>query len=322
MLASDRDTVDSIEFRLLGKPQLLSIWSPLVRIVASFIAIAASLGLLLPVIALADSADKVLRVCADPNNMPLSNQKQEGYENKIAELFAKELGWKLEYTWFPQRMGFIRNTLRAKDPNSDGYKCDLVMVWATGAELVATTKPYLRSSFAMVYVKGTGLDSIATPDDLLKLPPEQLAKLRLGAFAQSSPVDWLVRNGLTMQLVPYQTMSGDPSNYPGEIVERDLVGGKIDAAFVWGPIAGYFGKKVTSAQVVVVPFKPQPTFQFDYSISMGVRYGEKEWKEQIEKLIDANRLRIQDILASYNVPQLDEAGSPIAARKVANGAQR
>ena len=292
------------------------------RIVAPFIAIAAGLGLSLPAAGQADNPDKVLRVCADPNNMPLSNQKQEGYENKIAELLASELGWKLEYTWFPQRMGFIRNTLRAKDPNSDRYKCDLVIGWATGAELASTTKPYLRSTFAMVYVKGKGLDSITTPDDLLKLPPEQLAKLKLGAFAQSSPVDWLVRNGLTTQLVPYQTMSGDPANYPGEIVEHDLVDGKIDAAFVWGPIAGYFGKKVTSAEVVVVPFKPQPGFQFDYSISMGVRYGEKEWKDQIEKLIDANRSRIQEILASYNVPQLDESGNPLVARKIANGSHQ
>ena len=291
------------------------------RKAVSLIAVAACVGASLPLAARADDADKILRVCADPNNMPLSNQKQEGYENKIADLLAKELGWKLEYTWFPQRMGFIRNTLRARDPNSDAYKCDLVIGWATGAEMAATTKPYLRSTFAMVYVKGKGLDSITTPNDLLNLPPEQLAKLRLGAFAQSARVDWLVRSGLTTQIVPYRTMSGDPANYPGEIVERDLVDGKIDAAFVWGPIAGYFGKKVTAAEIVVVPFKPQPTYQFDYSISMGVRYGEKEWKDRIEKLIDANRARIQDILASYNVPQLDEAGNPIAVRTVAGGAK-
>ena len=253
-----------------------------------------------------DATEQVLRVCADPNNMPLSNQKREGYENKIAELLAGKLGWKLEYAWFPQRMGFIRNTLRAKAPDSESYKCGLVIGWPTGAELAATTKPYLRSTFAMVFVRGKGLDSIQSPDDLLKLPAARLAELRLGAFAQSSPVDWLVRNGLANQIVPYQTMSGDPASYPGEIVERDLVEGKLDAAFVWGPIAGYFGKKVTAAEVVVVPFKPQPTYQFDYSISMGVRYGEKEWKEAIERLIDENRPQIQQILASYGVPQLDE----------------
>lgn len=291
------------------------------RTVVSLFAIAACVGASLPLAALADDADKVLRVCADPNNMPLSNQKQEGYENKIAELLAKELGWKLEYAWFPQRLGFIRNTLRGKLPNSDKYKCDLVIGWPSGAEMASTTKPYLRSTFAMVYVKGKGLDSVVTPDDLLKLPADQLAKLKLGAFAQSAPVDWLVRNGLTTQIVPYQTMSGDAANYPGEIVERDLVDGKLDAAFVWGPIAGYFGKKVSAAEIVVVPFKPQPAYQFDYSISMGVRYGEKEWKDRIEKLIDANRTRIQGILASYNVPQLDEAGNPIAVRTVAVGAK-
>lgn len=288
---------------------------------ATLMAMAVGIGCLLPATAGADNADKVLRVCADPNNMPLSNRNGEGYENKIAELLAKQLGWKLEYTWFPQRMGFIRNTLRAREPNSDSYKCDLVIGWATGAELASTTKPYLRSTFAMVYLKGKGLDSIATPDDLLKLPAEQLGKLRLGAFAQSSPVDWLIRSGLGAQLVPYQTMSGDPDNYPGAIVERDLADGKIDAAFVWGPIAGYFGKKVTSAQVVLVPFKPQPGYQFDYSISMGVRYGEKEWKDQIEKLIESNRTQIQEILASYNVPQLDAAGNPLATRQVPNAAR-
>ena len=111
------------------------------RTVVSLIGLAACVGASLSLAARADGADKVLRVCADPNNMPLSNQKQEGYENKIADLLAKELGWKLEYTWFPQRMGFIRNTLRARDPNSDVYKCDLVIGWATGAEMAATTKP-------------------------------------------------------------------------------------------------------------------------------------------------------------------------------------
>lgn len=293
----------------------------MVRTVVSLVGLMACVGVSLPA-SRADDAEKVLRVCADPNNMPLSNQKQEGYENKIADLLAKELGWKLEYTWFPQRMGFIRNTLRARAPNSDAYKCDLVIGWATGAEMAATTKPYLRSTFAMVYVKDKGLDSITTPGDLLKLPSEQLAKLKFGAFAQSAPVDWLVRIGLATQVVPYQTMSGDPSNYPGEIVERDLVDGKIDVAFVWGPIAGYFGKKVTAAEIVVVPFKPQPGYQFDYSISMGVRYGEREWKEQIERLIEANRSRIQEILADYNVPQLDEAGNPISAPAVAKRPQR
>lgn len=107
----------------------------------------------------------------DPNNMPLSNQRQEGYENKIAELFAEGARLDAGIHVVPAAHGIHPNTLRAKGPNGDGYKCDLVIGWATGAEMAATTKPYLRSTFAMVYVKGKGLDAIASPDYLLKLPP-------------------------------------------------------------------------------------------------------------------------------------------------------
>ncbi|HXJ52605.1 MAG TPA: quinoprotein dehydrogenase-associated putative ABC transporter substrate-binding protein, partial [Burkholderiales bacterium] len=98
--------------------------------------------------------DKVLRVCEDPNNLPFSNRAGEGFENKIVELLAAELGWKLEYTWFPQRMGFIRNTLRNRDPDTDRFKCDLVPGVPVGFELAATTKPYYRSTYALAYVKG------------------------------------------------------------------------------------------------------------------------------------------------------------------------
>lgn len=258
--------------------------------------------------AAADAQDKVLRVCADPNNLPLSNDKREGYENKIAELFAEKLGWKVDYTWFPQRMGFIRNTLRAKVENSDRYKCDLVMGVPVGFELAATTKPYLRSTYALAYLKGKGLDSVRTPEDLLKLDPSRLKSLRLGVFSQTPPVDWLIKHNLFDQAVSYQRQSGDPAAYPGEIIEKDLASGKIDVAFVWGPIAGYFGRKSTNAEVAVVPFPSDKEIKFDYSIAMGVRYGEKEWKEQVEKLIEANREPIRDILASYGVPQLDETG--------------
>lgn len=257
--------------------------------------------------------DKVLRVCADPNNLPLSNRNQEGYENKIAELLAKELGWKLEYTWYPQRMGFIRNTLRAKDADADRYKCDLVTGWPAGAELAATTKPYYRSTYAMVFAKGKGLDSIKTPDDLLKIDPARLKSLRFGVFAQTPPVDWLLKHNLFDQAISYQRQTGDPEQYPGEIIEKDLVAGKIDIAFAWGPIAGYFGKKVTAADLVVVPFKPDPNIRFDHRIAMGVRYGEGEWKSRIEKLLEKNRPRIEAILASYGVPLLDEKGEFIQA---------
>jgi quinoprotein dehydrogenase-associated probable ABC transporter substrate-binding protein len=254
------------------------------------------------------AADRVLRVCEDPNNLPFSNRAGQGFENKIAELLASELGWKLEYTWFPQRMGFIRNTLRGREPDADRFKCDLVMGVPVGFELASTTKPYYRSTYALVYVKGKGLDSVKLPEDMLKLEPAKLKTLKLGVIGQTPPVDWLLKHGLFEQAVPYQIQSGDPERYPGEIVEKDLVAGKIDVAFIWGPIAGYFSKNASGAGLTAVPFAPTPEIQFDFSIAMGVRFGEREWKDRIEKLLEQNRPRIQAILAAYGVPQLDEQG--------------
>jgi mxaJ protein len=252
--------------------------------------------------------DRVLRVCEDPNNLPFSNRAGEGFENKIAELLARELGWTLEYTWFPQRMGFIRNTLRGRDANSSRFKCDLVMGVPVGFELASTTKPYYRSTYALVYVKGKGLDSVKAPEGLLNLEPAKLKSLKLGVFGQSPPADWLLKHRLFDQAVSYQPQSGDPERYPGEIVEKDLVSGKVDVAFVWGPIAGYFAKNAASAELAVVPFEPTAEIQFDFRIAMGVRFGEREWQDRIERLIEANRPRIQAILAAYGVPQLDDAG--------------
>jgi len=252
--------------------------------------------------------DRVLRVCQDPNNLPFSNRAGEGFENKLAELLARELGWTLEYTWFPQRMGFIRNTLRGRDPDSNRFKCDLVLGVPVGFELASTTKPYYRSTYALVYLKGKGLDSITVPEDLLRLELAKLKSLKLGVFGQTPPADWLLKHRLFNQAVSYQRQSGDPERYPGEIIEKDLVAGSVDVAFVWGPIAGYFAKSVTSAEVAVVAFKPDPEIQFDFRIAMGVRFGEREWKDRVERLIEANRSRIQAILAAYGVPQLDDEG--------------
>jgi len=281
-------------------------------------ALAIASALLLPLAAPAQQGptpvgeDRVLRVCEDPNNLPFSNRAGEGFENKIAELLARELGWTLEYTWFPQRMGFIRNTLRSRDPDSNRFKCDLVIGVPAGFELAATTQPYYRSTYALVYAKGKGLDSVAVPEDLLKLEPAKLKSLKLGVVGQTPPADWLLKHRLFDQVVPYQRQSGDPERYPGEMVEKDLVAGTIDVAFVWGPIAGYFAQRAKSPALVVVPFKPEPEIQFDFRIAMGVRFGEREWKERIERLVEANRPRIQAILAAYGVPQLDEQGRVMA----------
>jgi mxaJ protein len=259
--------------------------------------------------------DRVLRVCADPNNLPFSNRAGEGFENKIAEVLAQELGWTLEYTWFPQRMGFIRNTLRARDPVSNRFKCDLVIGVPAGFELAATTKPYYRSTYALVYVKGKGLDSVTAPEALLALDPGKLKSLRLAVVGRTPPADWLLKHHLFDQVVSYQTQSGDPERYPGEIVEKDLAGGAVDVAFMWGPIAGYFAQRTKSPALVVVPFPRDPEIHFDFAIAMGVRFGERDWKERVERAIEASRPRIDSILAAYGVPRLDEQGRPMPAPK-------
>ncbi len=250
----------------------------------------------------------VLRVCADPNNMPLSNRNGEGYENRIAELLARDLGWKLEYTWFPQRMGFIRNTLKARDPDQDRFKCDLVIGVPVGYELTLTTPAYYRSTWAMVIPKGKGLDGIHAPEDLLKLDPARLKELRFGLVGRSPPTDWLLKNNLIDQAVPFATQSGDPEAYPGEMIDHELAAGHIDIAFAWGPIAGYFAKHAKAPGMTVVPFPPNPDIQFDYKIAMGVRFGEKTWRDRIASLIAHDQKQIDAILLTYGVPLLDDQG--------------
>jgi quinoprotein dehydrogenase-associated probable ABC transporter substrate-binding protein len=259
--------------------------------------------------------DRVLRVCQDPNNLPFSNRAQAGFENRIAALFAQELGWKLEHTWFPQRIGFIRNTLRAKLENSERFKCDLVTGVPAGFELAATTHPYYHSSYALAYVKGKGLDGVHGLDDLIALKPEQRARLRIGAFSASPVTEWLVQNKLMEQVEWYQMQSGDAEQYPGQIIERDLASGKIDVAFVWGPIAGYFARHTRAAPIVAVPLASRPGMKLDYDIAMAVRHGDKEFRQRIDQLIDANRSKISAILEEYGVPQLDQQGRVLASHR-------
>ncbi len=245
--------------------------------------------------------EKILRVCQDPNNLPFSHKDQTGFENKIAQLFAQDLGWKLETTWYPQRMGFIRNTLKGKEPNSEKFKCDLVTSVSSDFDLGLATKPYYSSTYTMVFIKGRGLDAIKAPEDMLNFDPEKRKKLRLGVFARSPVADWLLKNNMIELVVPFAPQTGDPEKYPGEIIEKELVAGTIDAAFVWGPIAGYFGKKST-LPMAVLPFKDDPAMPLQFNIAMGVRYGEKPWREQVDKLIEKNKAKIQTIMEEYGVP--------------------
>jgi len=252
-----------------------------------------------------------LRVCQDPNNLPFSNTKGEGIENRIAQVFGKALNLPVTYYSFPQRLAFIRNTLRYKLPGQD-YPCDIVIGVPVGFEEgVSVTKPYYRSTYALVVAKTKGLDKVASVDDFLALDRATLRALKIGVYDRSPASEWLTRHQLLESGVPYQIMNPNPQQYPGEIIEKDLAQGKIDAAIVWGPIAGYFAQRVKTPSLTVLPLKSEPGLKLDYEMAMGVRFGEREWKQQVEGLIDAHQAEIQAILKEYGVPLVDASyGAP------------
>ena len=255
--------------------------------------------------------NSALRVCADPHSMPQSNDHGEGYENKIAEALARDLGKKVEYTYFPQRMGFVRNTLRARDDQTQQFKCDLIIGVPKGYDITATTKPYMHSIYALVLTPRPDLKDLKTAEDLLKLPPEKLHTLRVGMFAQTPASDWVLKNGMIDHAVMYAAQSGDPNETPDTIVERDLAAGKIDVAVVWGPIAGFIVSRHGGTQGwTTVPFKPDPQIKFDYEISMGLRQGEKDWQKTLDDWIAAHHTEITQILTAYHIPLIDAAAPP------------
>jgi quinoprotein dehydrogenase-associated probable ABC transporter substrate-binding protein len=251
----------------------------------------------------------VLKVCADPSNLPLSNNKGEGYENKIAEALARDLNLRVEYTFFPQRIGFVRNTLRSKDDQSHEYKCDLIVGVPKEYELTATTRPYMHSTYALIFSTREDLSGMRTAEDLLKLPRPKLEALRIGYFTKSPGADWLLKNGLLDHGVSYSHQNGDVEESPARTIERDLAAGKIDAAILWGPIAGMLVEQRAAApKWRALPFEPDPSIRFDYEISMGLRNGEKEWKDTLDGWIAAHHPEIDSILISYKVPLIDAAG--------------
>jgi len=255
----------------------------------------------------APPARKALRVCQDPNNMPFSNLKGEGIENKLAELFGTAMGLPVTYFSFPQRLAFVRNTLRYKLPGED-FRCDVIMGMPVGGGGGAqVTKPLYRSAYALVFAKGRGMDQVSSSADFLALDRAFLSKLRIGVYDKSPASDWLFRHQLTDQGVPYPIRNANPDQYPGEIIEKDLTAGKIDVAIVWGPIAGYFAQRIQSPKLVVIPLKSEPGVRLSFEMGIGLRFGEREWKQQIEGLIDSQRAGIDAILKEFGVPVVDDS---------------
>lgn len=253
--------------------------------------------------AAADPDPQTLRVCADPNNMPLSDKNGNGYENRIAQLIGEELGRPVAYTYMPQRMGFIRNTLRASDGRG-GFKCDLVIGVPDDYDLTANTRPYLHSTWVMIVPDRPEFASLKAPEDILALPPEVRGKLRLGTFTHSPPLDWVFAHDLFNQAVIYKALSADPDQIPGQIVSEDLANGKIDVAMVWGPIGAYFAKHA-AVPMRVLPFSSTKEIRYDYLLSIGVRVPDKKWRATIDAVVAKRQPDIDRILREFAVPLLD-----------------
>jgi quinoprotein dehydrogenase-associated probable ABC transporter substrate-binding protein len=253
---------------------------------------------------------RALKVCDDPNNLPFSNDKGEGFENKISEMLARNLDLSLEVFHYPQRINVVRNTIRYKLPNQSEYRCDLLAGVPSDFTAVATTRPYFRSTYVLVYAKGRKID-VGSVEQFLALDKSVLSGLKIGVYERTPAVDWMKRHNLLDQAVHYRLLNADPNHYPGKIIDDDLVKGRIDAAVVWGPIGGYFARRVTSPELVVLPLKSEPGVRMDFGVAMGVRQGEKAWRSLIQQALDQSRDDISQLLREYGIPLVDDKGEPI-----------
>jgi quinoprotein dehydrogenase-associated probable ABC transporter substrate-binding protein len=237
------------------------------------------------------------RVCSDPSNLPFSNDKGEGFENKIAELLAKKLNVPLKYTWYPNSIGFLRNTLRAR-------RCDVVMGTVTGAEMVQTTNPYYRSAYVMVTRKADNITAEKIEDPALK-------DLKIGLNAGAPPADIVAQSGLAAHVRPYDLYVDTRVQSPGRDMINDLVKKEIDVALLWGPIAGYYAAQQGDALKVTPLLNEPKKNRMEFYITLAVRPGENKWKNDLNNLLRENKAEIEQILRDYHVPMLNARGELI-----------
>ncbi len=237
----------------------------------------------------------ILRVCADPSNMPFSDQSGEGFEDKLARIVAEGTGRKsVAYTWFPSINGFVRNTLGAN-------RCDIIMGYAQGDELVQNTNAYYRSSYVLVYRKGgdlSGVDTLADP---------KLKDKRIGVVEGTPPTANMAKAKLMGRAKVYPLMI-DTRAMPSmaELAMRDMQSGAIDAAVLWGPMAGYYAAR-SDVEMTLVPLIHEKGGQrMIYRITMGVRPSDQSWKRTLNTFIKENQPKIDRLLLDYGVPLLDE----------------
>ena len=243
----------------------------------------------------------VLRVCGDPGNMPFSQRKEDGFENKIAAIIADELKVKVRYYWLTQGPGFVRNTL------GTGL-CDLIMGQAFGSDLVQTTNPYYRSSYTLITRAGE-LDSVEALDD------PRLKGKSIGVIAGTPPVNRMGEVGLVSTMKAYAPYQLDPSR-KYQTVAAEVVGAlaakEIDAAVLWGPAAGWLAKQSGVAMRVTPLLKEPQRPPMAYRIAMGVRIGENDWKRSLNTILRKRKADIDKVLRDYDVPLLDDEENKLA----------
>ena len=267
---------------------------------ASSIAAAAGVGALLaahalPVVPLLAQSPS-LRVCGDPDNLPYSNERLEGFENRIAAVVAAELGATPVYTWWPHQRGLVRNTI-------DAGACDVIFGVPEGLDFVLWTEPYYRSSYVMAYRDDRGYD-------FRSLDAPGLEQLRIGVHVNTPPEESLARRGLLDNVSTY-SLFFDPRgdrDRPRKLLD-DLVAGTLDVAVAWGPLAGY-AARLLNAPLELVPLADEPGVPLSFDISMGVAKGNEALKDRLETAIDRRRTEIRAILEEYGVPVVPAAGRP------------
>ena len=243
---------------------------------------------------------KVLRVCADPNNLPFSNDKSEGFENKIAEIFAAKLGQRLAYTYYPGATGFVRMTLAS-------YRCDLIMGFPQGGELVQSTNPYYRTAYALVSKATSGLEGVDTLGD------DRLKGKRIGVVAGTPPASYLVADGLIQNSKPYPLVVDTRYDSSARAMVDDINSDAIDAGVLWGPLAGYYASHAAPQMKVTLLLKEKGGPHLDYRITMGVRPADQNWKRQLNRLIAENQPAVNKLLLDYGIPIINANDQLITA---------
>lgn len=234
-----------------------------------------------------------LRVCADPANSPMSNEKRQGFENKIADLIGKAFKIPVTYTWFPQATGFVRQTLNVK-------RCDLIIGFAQGHELVQNTNHYYRSIYVMFHKKGNGLDKVESLDD------PALADKRIAVVAGTPPATIMAMNGLIGNAVPFPLTVDRRHEAPAEKMIKQVASGEVPMGILWGPIAGPLIKQIAPDLSVRPLNKETKGPRMSYRITMGLRPNEPEWKHQLNDFIKNHQGEINKVLLDAGVPIVNE----------------